>query len=158
MTSQFLSIFYLYELDHYIVNNLHIKYYIRYMDDFVLMHHDKKVLENALREITKILNDKYKLKLNEKKTKIVSIKEGFAFLGYTYKVINNKTIIKIKKQSYENIKRKIKEVYNRYKYQKNISKPFMSVMSYWYNRKYGSQLKVRRVIDRYWFNKLKYEK
>ena len=34
----------------------------------------------------------------------------------------------------------------------------MSVMSYWYNRKYGSQLKVRRVIDRYWFSKLKYEK
>ncbi len=45
MTSQFLSIFYLYKLDHYIVNNLHIKYYIRYMDDFVLIHHDKDVLK-----------------------------------------------------------------------------------------------------------------
>ena len=59
MTSQFLSIFYLYKLDHYIVNNLHIKYYIRYMDDFVLIHHDKKVLENALNEIRTILNKDY---------------------------------------------------------------------------------------------------
>ena len=158
MTSQFLSIFYLYELDHYIVNNLHIKYYIRYMDDFVLIHHDKNVLKQALKEIENILDNVYKLKLNNKKTKIVSIKEGFSFLGYTYKVINNKTIIKIKKESYENIKRKIKEIHNRYKYHRNISKPFMTIMSYWYNRKYGSQLRVRRIINRCWFKKLEYEK
>ena len=31
---------------------------------------------------------------------------------------------------------------------------FCSVMSYWYNRKYGSQMKVRRAIDRYWFDKI----
>ena len=158
MTSQFLSIFYLYELDHYIVNNLHIKDYIRYMDDFVLIHHDKNVLKNALRKIEEILKNKYKLKLNIKKTKIVDIKEGFSFLGYTYKVIDKKTIVKIRKESYETIKKKIKEIYNKYLYQKNISKPFMSVMSYWYNRKYGSQLKVRRVINKYWFEKLDYEK
>jgi len=42
LTSQFLSIYYLNELDHYIVHNLKIKYYLRYMDDFILIHHDKK--------------------------------------------------------------------------------------------------------------------
>ena len=31
LTSQFLSIFYLSDLDHYIVHNLHLKYYVRYM-------------------------------------------------------------------------------------------------------------------------------
>ena len=31
---------------------------------------------------------------------------------------------------------------------------FCSVMSYWYNRKYGSQMKVRRILDKYWFNKV----
>ena len=158
MTSQFLSIFYLYKLDHYIVNNLKIKYYIRYMDDFVLIHHDKNVLKQALKKIENILENTYKLKLNNKKTKIISIKEGFSFLGYTYKVINNKTIVKIRKESYENIKKKIKEIHYRYKYQKNISKPFMSIMSYWYNRKYGSQLRVRRIINRFWFKRLEYEK
>ena len=34
----------------------------------------------------------------------------------------------------------------------------MSIMSYWYNRKYGSQLKVRRIINRFWFKRLEYEK
>ncbi len=110
MTSQFLSIYYLYELDHYIVNNLHIKYYIRYMDDFILIHHDKEILNNALKKISNILNNKYKLKLNNKKTKIINNKEGFSFLGYTYKVINNKTIINVKKSSYEKIKKRIKEI------------------------------------------------
>ena len=77
MTSQFLSIFYLYKLDHYIVNNLHIKYYIRYMDDFVLIHHDKDVLKQALKKIENILKNIYKLKLNNKKTKIISINEVY---------------------------------------------------------------------------------
>ncbi|MDO4526613.1 MAG: RNA-directed DNA polymerase [Candidatus Saccharibacteria bacterium] len=35
MTSQFLAIFYLNDLDHYIKEELKCRYYIRYMDDFV---------------------------------------------------------------------------------------------------------------------------
>lgn len=154
MTSQFLSIFYLYELDHYIVHDLHIKYYVRYMDDFVLIHHDKEVLKDALKKIENILNKKYKLKLNVKKTKIVSSKEGFSFLGYTYKIVNKKTIVKLRKEAYEKMKKRIKEVY--YMYEMgfiDFNCVFCSIMSFWYNRKYGSQMKVRRVINRYWFNK-----
>ena len=155
MTSQFLSIFYLYKLDHYIVNNLHIKYYIRYMDDFVLIHQDREVLKNALEEIEKILENIYKLKINKKKTKIASIKDGFSFLGYTFKVVNKKTIVKIKKESYDKIKKRVKEV--RYLYNIGVidfNTAFCSIMTYWYNRKYGSILKVRRVIDKYWFDRI----
>lgn len=155
MTSQFLSIFYLYELDHYIVHDLHIKYYIRYMDDFVLIHHDKKVLVNAVKEIEDILNNKYKLKLNSKKTKIVNVKDGFSFLGYTYKVINKKTLVKLRKEGYERLKKRVKQVY--YMYESgfiDFNSAFCSIMSYWYNRKYGSQMKVRRVINRYWFDRV----
>ncbi len=154
MTSQFLSIFYLYELDHYIVHNLHIKYYVRYMDDFVLIHQDKKVLENARNEIEKMLINKYKLKVNNKKTKIVGAKQGFTFLGYTFKVINKKTVVKITQSGYEKIKKKIKHLY--YLYSNgfiSFETAFCSVMSYWNNRKYGSQMKVRRAINRYWFEK-----
>lgn len=155
MTSQFLSIFYLYELDHYIVHDLHIKYYVRYMDDFVLIHQDKEVLKDAYKKIENILIKKYKLKLNSKKTKIVSAKEGFSFLGYTYKVINGKTIVKLKKEAYEKTKKRVKEVY--YMYEKgfiDFNCAFCSIMSYWYNRKYGSQMKVRRVINKYWFDRV----
>ena len=155
MTSQFLSIFYLYELDHYIVHNLHIKYYVRYMDDFVLIHHDKKVLENALKEIETILNTKYKLKLNSKKTKIVKNNEGFVFLGYNYKVVGKKTIVRLRREAYEKTKKRVKRTYYMYEHGFiSFNEAFCSIMSYWYNRKYGSQMKVRRAINKYWFNRV----
>lgn len=43
MTSQFLSIYYLYKLDHLIVDDLHLKYYVRYMDDFIIFDNDLKL-------------------------------------------------------------------------------------------------------------------
>ena len=58
---------------------------------------------------------KYKLKLNKNKCKIVSIKEGFVFLGYRYKVLNKKTIIKIENSCKKRIIKRIKEVKYLYK-------------------------------------------
>lgn len=43
-SSQFLSIYYLYRLDYKIVHIYKIKHYVRYMDDFILMHEDKEYL------------------------------------------------------------------------------------------------------------------
>lgn len=40
MTSQFLAIYYLNDLDHLIKEQLRCKYYIRYMDDFVILDTD----------------------------------------------------------------------------------------------------------------------
>jgi len=74
MSSQFIAILYLNELDHFIKEKLKIKYYIRYMDDGILLHKDKSYLKYCLKEITKIIN-KYKLSLNSK-TQIISIKQG----------------------------------------------------------------------------------
>ena len=41
MTSQILAIFYLNDFDHYIKEELKIKYYVRYQDDFLLFHESK---------------------------------------------------------------------------------------------------------------------
>ena len=41
MTSQFLAIFYLNDLDHYIKEELKCKYYVRYMDDFLILDTNK---------------------------------------------------------------------------------------------------------------------
>lgn len=110
MSSQFLAILYLNELDHFIKNKLKIKYYTRYMDDGVIIHQNKEYLQYCLEEINKIL-ERYKLKLN-KKTKIYSCKEGFEFLGFRYIIKNNKVIIKVKNSTKKRFKRKIKE-YNK---------------------------------------------
>lgn len=108
MSSQVFAITYLNELDHYIKEKLKIKYYIRYMDDGILIHEDKKYLEYCLQEIEKIL-DKYKLELN-KKTRIYNHKEPFEFLGFKYMIKNNKVIMKVKNQTKKRFKRKIKKL------------------------------------------------
>ena len=104
MSSQVIAILYLNELDHYIKEKLKIKYYIRYMDDGILIHESKEYLEYCLKEIEIIL-DKYKLELNNK-TKIINIKEGFGFLGFKYYIKNNKVIMKVKNQTKKDLKEK----------------------------------------------------
>lgn len=79
MTSQFLSIYYLYKLDHYIVNNLHLKYYVRYMDDFIIFDNDLNHLKKCKDIIIDILENEYKLRVNKKKTWICNIDSGFSF-------------------------------------------------------------------------------
>lgn len=79
MTSQCLAIFYLNDLDHYIKEELGIKYYVRYQDDFLLFHESKEYLKECLIKIKQFL-DKEKLKLN-KKTRIYSNDDHFVFLG-----------------------------------------------------------------------------
>lgn len=152
MTSQFLSIYYLYKLDYFIVNDLHLKYYVRYMDDFIILDNDIKKLKEAKKIITDKLEKEYKLKINEKKTWINNIKYGFSFLGYTYKVIDKKTIIKIKRSNIDKIKKRIKEV----KYLFNTGKmgyysTFCSIMTYLNSYKYADDRKIKRLIDKYWY-------
>ena len=81
----------------YIVNKLKLINSIIYMDDIIIINKDKEFLYNCLIKIESYLNNELKLEINKKKTKIVSIKDGFNFLGYRFLVKNNKTIIKIKK-------------------------------------------------------------
>lgn len=106
MSSQIMSIIYLNELDHFIKEKLHIKYYIRYCDDGIILHKDKEYLKYCLDEINKIVN-KYKLELNHK-TIIVNIKQGFDFLGFRYYIKNGKVIMKLKNQKKRMIKRKFR--------------------------------------------------
>ncbi len=109
MTSQIMAIYYLNELDHFIKEKLKIKYYIRYMDDGILLCHSKEYLQYCLEEITKQIK-KYKLKLN-KKTKIINVnKEGLDFLGFRFYIINDKLIMKVRNDTKKRYKRKIKAI------------------------------------------------
>ena len=79
MTSQLLAIFYLNDMDHYIKEELKIKYYLRYQDDFLLFHESKEYLKICLELIKKFL-EKEKLVLN-RKTRIYKNTNKFIYLG-----------------------------------------------------------------------------
>jgi retron-type reverse transcriptase len=81
LTSQLFANIYMNYLDHFIKETLRIKYYVRYMDDMVILYKDKKQLWRWLSEIRNFIEKELKLVLN-KKTSIFSIKRGIDFLGY----------------------------------------------------------------------------
>lgn len=62
-TSQWFSNWYLQELDHYIKEELHASYYIRYMDDMVIFGRNKKVLHRMRKNISDFLESKFGLSL-----------------------------------------------------------------------------------------------
>lgn len=80
-TSQFFANIYLNELDHYVKEKLNIKYYIRYMDDFILLLPNKEISKEVLIKIKIFVELNLNLKLNEK-TKYFSNKTGIDFCGY----------------------------------------------------------------------------
>lgn len=91
------------KLDHYIKEVLKIKYYIRYMDDFMLIHHDKEYLKDCLEKI-KMNVEGLELRLNTKKTQIFPLRQGINFLGFKFKLTETGKIIRI--LSKENIKKR----------------------------------------------------
>ena len=104
MTSQFLAIFFLNDLDHYIKEDLGCKYYVRYMDDFIIIDTDRDRLKKAWKLI-EIELTKLKLKINPKSS-IVNLKTGITFLGYKYKIDNDKYDVTYRKKTIKKIKKK----------------------------------------------------
>ncbi|WP_083234976.1 group II intron reverse transcriptase/maturase [Candidatus Marithrix sp. Canyon 246] len=98
---------------------------VRYADDFVVMHENKKVIEDSKLIIAEWLKARG-LELSEEKTKIVHSTEGFDFLGFNCRHYENKItgyearnfankqgfkiLIKPSKKSIETHSDKIKEV------------------------------------------------
>lgn len=95
------------DLDHYIKEKLKIKYYLRYMDDFPLIHKSKKYLESCLMEICAKV-DKLGLTLNKKKTQIFQISQGVNFLGFKFVLTKTGKVIKILLK--DNIKRRKRKI------------------------------------------------
>ena len=68
-TSQWFANFFLEGLDHYIKEQLHVKYYVRYLDDMVIFGRNKKELHRARAAIAAYLENNLKLQMKEKPTK-----------------------------------------------------------------------------------------
>lgn len=92
-TSQISAVVYLNKIDHYIKEQAKIKGYGKYMDDSYFIHRDKEYLKSLLRKL-QILFLEYGIKLNEKKTIIVPLKQGFTFLKTRFFLTDNGKIIK----------------------------------------------------------------
>ena len=81
LTSQFFANLYLNELDQFVKHQLKCRYYLRYVDDFILLHPDKQQLKQWHSQIATFLQQQLKLLLKPEHT-LQPISNGANFLGY----------------------------------------------------------------------------
>lgn len=97
-------------IDHRIKERKHIKYYIRYMDDFILIHHDKAYLEECRRDIELWLSE-MGLRLSEKKTQLAPITQPIPFLGFSFRLTDTgKVVKKIRPERISHERRKLRKL------------------------------------------------
>ncbi len=108
LTSQLFANLYLNEMDKYVKYTLKIRYYIRYMDDFIIMHKSKAYL-HEIKEKVRLFFISMELTMHPKKANVAPIVLGIDFLGY--KIFNNHKLVRKStvKRFLRNIKIKIKD-------------------------------------------------
>ena len=103
------------DVDHFIKEYLKIKHYVRYMDDFILIHEDKEYLK----ECKKLIEEKLKqlhLTMNKKKTQIFPLTQRIKFLGFSYELKDTgKIIMRVLPKKVSHERRKLKKLVERAK-------------------------------------------
>ena len=152
MTSQFLAIYYLNNLDHYIKEKLKCKWYVRYMDDLLILDISKDKLKKYWKNIELELK-KLKLEVNPK-SNIINLNNGLIFIGYKYIIKNNRFKVTRPRKKVRKI---VKKLYYLKKY--DLLKYYRSYSSY-----YGYLNKITHCerkftmsnLEKYNYYKLKY--
>lgn len=113
LTSQLLANVYLHELDTFVKHTLRERHYMRYMDDFCIVHHDKAHLQRVRKIIEAFLWQELRLKTNSK-TQVFPVAiergRGMDFLGYRIWPTHRK----LRKSSISRISRTLKRLQKQY--------------------------------------------
>ncbi|MFA7115098.1 MAG: reverse transcriptase/maturase family protein [Candidatus Omnitrophota bacterium] len=102
LTSQFFANLYLNELDYFVKHFLRCRYYLRYMDDFLIFDNDKRYLKSIKGKVRNFLNEKLKLGLHEGKSQVYLCEQGVKFLGFRlypfYRRLTSENVRRFKKR------------------------------------------------------------
>lgn len=144
LTSQFFANIYLNELDQYVKHVLKAKYYLRYVDDFVLLSSDSKQLKQWQDSIEQFLSEKLALQLHPKRRKLLPCSTGIDFLGY----IVRQNYILVRHRVVNNLRSKLKEN----KSSSEISQTFASYLGHFkwansYKLKSAFTNKVNKILE-----------
>ncbi len=118
LTAQAASNLNLSDFDYYVMNELKLKNYVRYVDDIIIVSKSKESLTRALPKIKEKLKETHQ-EMNTKKAKIDTAYHGVQFLGrvsYPYgyqkpsKQVVKRVCKKAKKMEYENVENLLAKV------------------------------------------------
>lgn len=85
LTSQIFANFYMNTFDHFIKHDLGMRYYGRFVDDFLLVHQDKRHLKSLIPRIANFLGSELGLTLHPRKIYLQHYTRGVTFLGMKIK-------------------------------------------------------------------------
>jgi len=105
LTSQFFANVYLNEFDRFVKHDLKVEYYLRYVDDFLLLSNDKAQLLDWRNRIDAFLKERLQLELNHKKQILQTTDKGIDWLGYIVKP----NCVLIRRRIVRSCKRKLHE-------------------------------------------------
>ncbi len=107
ITSQLFANIYLNELDQYIKHVVKAEHYIRYCDDFVILHTDRQYLESIVLKVRHFLHEHLRLTLHPGKIIFRKYRQGIDFLGYVSFPSHTILRVKTKKRMFKKVTQKI---------------------------------------------------
>lgn len=114
LTSQLFANIYLHELDLFVKHALREPLYVRYMDDFVVIHHDKSHLHAIRRDVEWFLGEVLRLQTNSK-TQVFPVAKRYGrsvdFLGYRIWPYHRK----LRRDSVKRMHRRLRELERLYR-------------------------------------------
>lgn len=103
-TSQWFGNLYLNELDQFLKHKIGVEKYIRYCDDFIILHQDKRYLHELADIIEGFVNNKLDMSLS--KNEISPISHGIDFVGYRH----FRDYVLVRKSTAKRIKRRLRNL------------------------------------------------
>ncbi len=91
LSSQFFANIYLDALDQHVKHQVRARHYVRYVDDFVLLHESPQWLNDALASIGAFLPARLGARLNPSKTILQPVARGVDFVGHVIKPWHTRT-------------------------------------------------------------------
>ena len=160
LTSQFFANVYLNELDQFVKHKLKAQYYLRYVDDFIILSNDKEQLKIWRDEISDFLQEKLKLKIHPKKQVLQNVYKGINFVGYIVKPDYTLTRRRVVKSLKEKLRLFNLEIDNKEKSSTSfedseIFTMLATVNSYFGQFKHAKTFNLRRNLFENKFNRLK---
>jgi RNA-directed DNA polymerase len=157
LTSQVFANFYMHQFDTFVTKELGIKYYGRYVDDFIIVHQDKDFLKALIPKLSSFLLSTIKLTLHPKKIYLQHYSKGVKFLGAVIKP-NRIYIANRTKGNFYRAIEKQNNIISNHKPSKEEKAAFLSSMnSYLGIMKHYKSYKLRKRmifkgLSGYWFN------
>jgi retron-type reverse transcriptase len=142
LTSQFFANCYLNGLDHFVQENLKIRPYVRYVDDFALFANDPELLTDARVAIEEYLAQ-LRLKIHPIKSQLFETKHGTNFLGF--RVFPQH--IRVRQENLRRARRRLKCLQIDYAQGKiNLPRVSQSMQSWVAHLEHGNTWRLRRKI------------